>query len=47
MVETVEPDFKRKYRSVKLGEVTSGKLSSSKTTCREMIKRFVEISRQE
>jgi hypothetical protein len=32
-VETVELDSKRKSRSVKLGEATSGKLSSSKTTC--------------
>jgi hypothetical protein len=46
MVETVEPDSKRKYRLVILGEAASGKLSSSKTTCRETIKRFVERSRQ-
>jgi hypothetical protein len=31
MVETVEPDSKRKSRSVRLGEVAKGKLSSSKT----------------
>jgi hypothetical protein len=46
MVETVEPDSKRKSRSVRLGEAASGKLSSSKTTCREIIRQFVERSRQ-
>jgi hypothetical protein len=46
MVETTEPDSKRKSRSVRLDEVASGNLSSSKTTYREMIKRFVERSRQ-
>jgi hypothetical protein len=45
-VETVESYFKRKSRSVRLGEVASGKLSSSKTTCRQTIRRFVERSRQ-
>jgi hypothetical protein len=45
-VETVEPDSQRKSRSVGLGEAVRGKLSSSKTTCREMIKRFVERLRQ-
>jgi hypothetical protein len=46
MVETVEPDLQRKFRSVGLGEAARGKLSSSKTTCRETIMRFVERSRQ-
>jgi hypothetical protein len=46
MVETVELDSKRKSRSVRLVEAASGKLSSSKTTCRETISRFVERSRQ-
>jgi hypothetical protein len=46
MVETVGPDSQRKSRSVRLGEAASGKLSSSKTTCREIIRRFVERSRQ-
>jgi hypothetical protein len=46
MVETVGPDSQRKSRSVRLGEEASGKLSSSKTTCRETIRRFVEKSRQ-
>jgi hypothetical protein len=46
MVETMGPDSQRKSRSVRLGEAVSGKLSSSKTTCREMIKQFVERSRQ-
>jgi hypothetical protein len=46
MVETVESDSKRKSRSVRLGEAASGKLSSSKTTCRETIRRFGERSRQ-
>jgi hypothetical protein len=46
MVETVGPDSQRKSRSVRLGEAASGKLSSSKTTCRETIRRFVERSRQ-
>jgi hypothetical protein len=45
-VETVELDSQRKSRSVGLDEVTKGKLSSSKTTCREMIRRFVDRSRQ-
>jgi hypothetical protein len=44
-VETVGPDSQRKYRSVRLGEAASGKLSSSKTTCRETIRWFVERSR--
>jgi hypothetical protein len=46
MVETVEPESKRKSRSVRLGEAASGKLSSSKTTCRETIRQFVERLRQ-
>jgi hypothetical protein len=46
MVETVEPDSKRKSRSFRLGEAASRKLSSSKTTCRETTRRFVERSRQ-
>jgi hypothetical protein len=46
MVETVGPDSQKKSRSVRLGETASGKLSSSKTTCHEMMKRFVEGSRQ-
>jgi hypothetical protein len=46
MVETVESDSQRKSRPVGLGEAARGKLSSSKTKCREMIKRFVERSRQ-
>jgi hypothetical protein len=46
MVETVRLDSQRKSRSVRLGEAASGKLSSSKTTCREMIRRFVDRSRQ-
>jgi hypothetical protein len=46
LVETVRPDSQRKSRSVRLGEAASGKLSSSKTTCRETIRRFVERLRQ-
>jgi hypothetical protein len=46
MVETVRPDTQRKSRSVRLGEAASGKLSTSKTTCHEMIRRFAERSRQ-
>jgi hypothetical protein len=38
MVETVGADSQRKSRSVRLGEATSGKLSSSKITCRETIR---------
>jgi hypothetical protein len=45
-VETVEPGSQRKYRSVRLGETTRGKLSSSETTCRETIRRFAERSSQ-
>jgi hypothetical protein len=45
MVEIVGPDSQRKSRSVRLGEAASGKLSSSKTTCRETISRFAERSR--
>jgi hypothetical protein len=45
MVETMGPDSQRKSRLVRLGEAASGKLSSSKTTCDEMIRRFVERSR--
>jgi hypothetical protein len=46
MVKTVGPDSQRKYRSIRLSEAVSGKLSSSKTTCRETIRQFVERSRQ-
>jgi hypothetical protein len=46
-VETVEPDSQRKSRSVGLGEVARGKLSSSKIMCRETIRWFVERSRQQ
>jgi hypothetical protein len=46
MVETVGSNSQRKSRSVRLGEAVSGKLSSSKTTCRETIRQFVERSRQ-
>jgi hypothetical protein len=46
MVETMETDSQRKSRSVRLGEPASGKLSSSKITCHETIRRFVERSRQ-
>jgi hypothetical protein len=35
MVQTMGPDSQRKSRSVRLSEATSGKLSSSKTTCRD------------
>jgi hypothetical protein len=45
-VETVEPDSQRKSMSVGLDEAVRGKLSSSKTTCRETIRQFVERSRQ-
>jgi hypothetical protein len=45
-VGTVEPDSQRKSRSVGLGEAVRGKLSSSKTTCREIIRWFVERSMQ-
>jgi hypothetical protein len=45
MMEIVGPDSQRKSRLVRLGEAASGKLSSSKTTCREMIRQFVERSR--
>jgi hypothetical protein len=41
MVETMGPDSQRKSRSVRLGEATRGKLSSSKTTCRETIKAVI------
>jgi hypothetical protein len=46
MVETVGLNLQRKSRSVRLGKAMRGKLSSSKTTCRETIRRFVERSRQ-
>jgi hypothetical protein len=46
MVETMGPDSQRKFRLVRLGEAASGKLYSSKTTCRETIRQFVERSRQ-
>jgi hypothetical protein len=42
---TEDPDSQRKSRSVRWGEAASGKLASSKTTCREMIRRFMERSR--
>jgi hypothetical protein len=42
MDEIMEPNSKRKSRSVRLGEAVSGKLPSSKTTCRETVRRFVE-----
>jgi hypothetical protein len=42
MVETVRPNSQRKSRSVRLGEAARGKLSSSKTTCWETIRLFVE-----
>jgi hypothetical protein len=45
MVETVGPDSQRKSRSVRLGEAASEKSSSSKNTCCETIRRFVERSR--
>jgi hypothetical protein len=45
MVKTVGPDSQRKYMLVRLGDVARGKLSSSKTTRRKMIRRFVERSR--
>jgi hypothetical protein len=44
-VKTVEPDSQRKSRSAGLGEALRGKLSSPKTTCREMIRQFMERSR--
>jgi hypothetical protein len=46
MVKIVGPDSQRKSRSVRLGEAARGNLSSSKTTCQETIRRFVERSRQ-
>jgi hypothetical protein len=46
MVEILRPNSQRKSMSVRLDEAVRGKLSSSKTTCREMIRRFVERSRQ-
>jgi hypothetical protein len=46
VVDTVGPDSQRKSKSVRLGEAVRGKLSSSKTTCRETIRRLVERSRQ-
>jgi hypothetical protein len=46
MVETMGLDSQRKSRSVRFDEVARGKLSSSKTTCRETIMQFVERSRQ-
>jgi hypothetical protein len=45
-VETVEADSQKKSRSVGLGEATREKLSSSKTTCQETIRQFMERSRQ-
>jgi L-aminopeptidase/D-esterase-like protein len=46
MVETVVLESLRKSRSVRLCEAACGKLFSSKTTCRETIRRFIERSRQ-
>jgi hypothetical protein len=46
MVESMGPDAQRKSRSVRLGEAARGKLPSSKITCQETIRRFVEKSRQ-
>jgi L-aminopeptidase/D-esterase-like protein len=46
MMKIMGRDSQRKSRSVRLGKAASEKLSSSKTTCREMIRRFVERSRQ-
>jgi hypothetical protein len=46
MVKTMELDSQRKSMSVRLGKAVRGKLSSSKTTCRETIRWFVEKSRQ-
>jgi hypothetical protein len=46
MVKTVGPDSQKISRSVRLGEAARRKLSSSKTTCRETIRQFVERSRQ-
>jgi hypothetical protein len=45
MVEVMGLDSQRKSRLVRLGEAASGKLSSSKTICHQMIRRFVERSR--
>jgi hypothetical protein len=44
-VETVEPNSQRKSTSMGLGEAARRKLSSSKITCRETIRHFVERSR--
>jgi hypothetical protein len=46
MVETVGPDSQKKSWSDRLGEAARGKLSSSKTTCRETMRQFIERSRQ-
>jgi L-aminopeptidase/D-esterase-like protein len=46
IVEAVGLNLQRKLRSVRLGEAASEKLSLSKTTYRETIRRFVERSRQ-
>jgi hypothetical protein len=46
IVKTMVPDSQKKSRSVRLGEAARGKLSSSKTTYQETIRRFVERSRQ-
>jgi hypothetical protein len=46
VVETVGLDSQRKSRSVRLGEAAREKLSSSKTTCQETTRRFIERSRQ-
>jgi hypothetical protein len=40
---TEEPDSQRKSKTVRWGKAASGKLASSKTTCRETIRWFVEI----
>jgi hypothetical protein len=45
MMETVRPDSQRKSKLVGLVKAASRKLSSE-TTCREMIRWFVERSRQ-
>jgi hypothetical protein len=37
VVDTVGPDSQRKSKLVRFGEAVRGKLSSSKTTCRETI----------
>jgi hypothetical protein len=46
IVKTMGLDAQGTLRSVRLGEAARGKLSSSKTTWRETIRRFVERSKQ-